>query len=231
MLAETQTRRYLYPPRTELAIPWTSHPTYASLGFIAQLKYNDTHSLFDFEDGELIQVWNRHRGLIAYDWSGRLGTSLRWIGQQLTIKYGPGRHLIDGGLLHAKHRAVKDCAAVWDVLILAGKHLVGTTYQERYDMLSALATADRFLVRGFDLGRHMADGVVIPDCLKAERWEEAWGIVNGLNTSLRKDGMTEPFLEGVVLKDPKGRLRIATSERNNGDWMVRSRVQTKRHMF
>ena len=40
-----------------------------------------------------------------------------------------------------------------------------------------------------------------------------------------------PLLEGLVFKDPNGRLQMGWQEKNNSDWMARSRVTTGRHAF
>jgi len=242
-----RTRRYVYPPRASTALPYGDDgeglALLAQRGWLAQLKYNDTHVLLDYDGANFIKAWDRHHKMPVYDFEN-LRADLDQLGQKLVHwGGGTGRYLLDGGLLHSKHAAIKHMLVIWDVLIKDDVAQLGTTYSERYQDLSLLVTPapdsseqTRYVFKGHDLGALITPRVFRPDNYlpgpvrdgKAgiAEWQRAWAIVQDIN-----QGYDHPLLEGLMLKDPRGRLRPGFVEKNNGDWMTRSRVKTGRHLF
>jgi hypothetical protein len=55
--------------------------------------------------------------------------------------------------------------------------------------------------------------------------ETAWDLVDAVNAN------GSIILEGLMLKNPTSTLGFGFTEKNNEDWMVRSRISTGRHSF
>lgn len=169
------------------------------------------------------ELWNRHAEKIKYTPTEGITTELNHIKQVL-----PTDTILDGGLIHTKHQLIKNTIVVWDVLIYGGKHLLGTTYQQRYDVIRGIATSEPYTFQGITLGYKITENVFIPECCDHSKWCEMWENVDFINSF--KNG-TEPILEGLMFKDPHGVLKNGYNQNNNSGWQVRSRVTTNRHKF
>ena len=229
--------RYIFPPRASAVTPFEfggvlsgAVCTLAGSGWWGQPKFNDSRLLVKFLPGwegdcGLIEFWNRHGERFRdYVTPRFLLEEVREAGIALGLG---GFCLLDGGLLDRKHRLVKDSVVLWDVLVLDGKWLVGSTYAERFEFLKAsLPKEERpFLMRGFRVGSCWSERVFLTDCFGAGEWAGLWEGVLGVN-----EGLEQPLLEGIVFKNPRGVLTRSFGEKNNGEWMVRSRVRTGRHV-
>lgn len=107
-------------------------------------------------------------------------------------------------LLHSKGPDVKDTAYVHDVLVWLGDDQVGRTFEERQDLLGSVTP--------------MTDKVIIASNFRHH--------LKGLFQSLR-----DPLQEGLVLKDPKARLRDCRTEGTNDSWQVKARRETSLYTF
>lgn len=231
---------YIYPPRATTAIQRSALATLTATtmaNWIAQLKYNDTHIMLDYIGPNLHTIWDRHGKHPVYD-PRPLHRDLAALGQLLLGAYGPGRHLLDGGLLHSKHSAIKDTIVLWDVLVKNDNRLTGTTYTHRYELLASLARIDPitatpspYQFAKYPIGIHITDNVFLPksyalDPAETEPWQGLWDLVAAINRPYQN-----PLLEGIMLKNPRGVLKYGLREINNNDWLTRSRVHTGRHRF
>ncbi len=240
---------YIYPPRANTCIPkeeginfYTTIPN-----TIAQLKYNDSHLLLDYNmTGDkltLTKVWDRHGGTLTYFNKPNKLTqngTIQTLGDTLLTFGGPGRYLIDGGLLNDKHRAVKDVAVIWDILIQADKHLTGTTYQQRYNTLqnwlctlSHKETPTYQHIIGsnsanmiyYDLGYQPIPGLILPYNIKPQDWPATWNMIEEINQNYDK-----VLIEGLVYKNLSGKLEKGNRPDNNAAWLGKSRITTKRSL-
>lgn len=235
-----KTDQYIFPPRPQTAIPRDDLETFATLDWIAQLKYNDSRCLVKYLPDGTIELWNRHAERFrTYTAPDSLIEELHEVAETLGLKLGK-LHLLDGGLLDQKHVAIKDTIVIWDILVRDGEHLLGTTYQERYEMLRSTPYGDRYQKWTFDdfnLGIKFTTNIFMPENYDHEDWNKLWTLVDEINAPYTHgkpgdpDYEIKPIIEGIVLKDPEGTLSLGFKERNNEDWMVRSRVQTGRHRF
>jgi hypothetical protein len=127
--------QYIFPPRPQDAIPLDEARLFADMGWIAQLKYNDSRCLIKYKPGGIPEMWNRHaerfRTYNAPDW---LLDQLAKLHNRLGLSKTDWS-LLDGGLLDQKHSAIKDTIVIWDILVLDGLHLLGSTYEDRYNFL------------------------------------------------------------------------------------------------
>lgn len=128
----------------------------------------------------------------------------------------PRPYVLDGELMHFKTREVKDILVFWDMLVCNGVHLIGTTYRERFEELHGhLDSPDTCSELGlFPYSKHVW---LACNYLSAEQgWDKASGYDE---------------IEGLMLKDPGGRLKPDTSVENNGAWQIRMRKETKAYQF
>jgi ATP-dependent DNA ligase len=221
-------QRYIYPPRPDGAVPRDQLSLLKPFqSWIAQLKFNDTRCLLKFLSDGRIQLWNRHGERIKnYSPAPEMVEEL----EALREKLGPGYHLLDGGVLDQKHKAIKDTIVVWDVLVSDGIHLIGTSYADRYGKIQALATDEEFTFKDRVFGHKITDNIFIPECIPSAKWDETWEMIDEIN-EVYLDAGFGPVLEGLVLKDPSAPLEFSFGQNNNGAWQVRSRVKTGRHNF
>lgn len=212
---------YLTPPRPVTTIkPFSSH--YEAMkkrkNFIAQLKMNGQRNGLYVDPDVDIDMWNRHK-------THHLNYNAQaWVVEMLKdiIKSSnatPGKWLVlDGELLHCKDKTTKNIFYFWDVLVHDGEYLLGTTYEERHQML-----LDLFAPLG---AVHEDEGVIkvtdnfwLAKNIAPEQYDEAW-----------KQTKTS-YVEGFVFKNKKGKLAPCIGERNNSDWMVRCRRKSNSYLF
>lgn len=224
---------YIYPPRPEGAVPRGDHSIFEDLGWVAQFKYNDTRCLIKFCSDGRIQLWNRHAEMMrTYHTPITLQEQL----EQIRDKLGPGYHLLDGGLLDQKHASIKNTIVIWDIIVKNGEHLTGTTYQERYDQLQDFTTGlawiydDDHRETCYAIGQQITKDIFLPTNWEPKNWERCWRLIDSINEPWLTQG-NGPVLEGLLFKDPEGTLSHGFREKNNSNWLARSRVETGRHRF
>lgn len=235
---QVQESHYLWPPRPTTAIPFKdAQILYADLGWIGQLKYNDTRCLIKYCSDGTIELWNRHaeqmRSYIPPDW---LKEELQQTKEILNL--GEGYHLLDGGLLDQKHSAIKDTIVVWDILVQDSQYLLDTTYQHRYGIITNYCDTNKswnseshaWFYKNDPIGEKLTDHILIPRILEPKDWQKAWEMLTRINQPFLDTG-NGPLLEGIVFKDLEGLLEMGWQEKNNSGWLARSRVTTGRHQF
>lgn len=243
-----QPDKYIYPPRSTDAIPLTEAKIFATMGWIAQIKYNDGRTLIKYQPGKPPELWNRHaerfRTYTAPNW---LLEQLEHVATLLNLDQNQWT-LLDGGLLDQKHQAIKDTIVIWDILVMNGKHLLGSRYKDRYDFLIGnLTTGTPWHYtpphkkhEPLDMGLRVTDNILIPRNINPDpqTWQDTWdGLITTANAPYQigkpgdKNYDLKPVIEGLVFKNPNGELERGFKEKNNSQWMIRSRVETGRHRF
>ena len=179
--------------------------------------------------------YSRDRTYTPPDW---LQEELREAGRSLGLN--PDKlNILDGGLLDQKHAAIKDTLVIWDILVRDGEHLLDTTYSERYDTLvqtahhgiSSLETwwYNHKSHEPVDFGYKLTDHVILAKDYPGEDLEKIWRTVETVNAPYTIGKDVKPLIEGVLIKNPHGKLELGFTEKNNGSWMAKSRVKTGRH--
>ena len=221
--------QYIFPPRSSDAVPRDATSMYADLGWIGQLKYNDTHVLIRFTATGKIELWNRHAEKVrGYLPTEELAAELESLRELFGVEDGKVT-ILDGGLLDSKHVALKDQIVIWDLFVLNDEHLVGTTYKQRFDMVASKATSEWYY-KEFNFGQNITAHIHVPLCYTADQWDAQWDKVAEVNEPFLKVG-AGPLIEGLVYKDLDGRLKVGFRQANNSHWIGRSRVTTGRHQF
>ncbi len=230
---------YIFPPRSQDAIPFNEALIFAELDWVGQLKYNGNRCLIKYS-GTNIELWNRHaeqfRTYKAPSW---LIQQLHQLREQLNLSTDHW-HLLDGELLDHKHIAIRDTIVIWDILVHNNEHLLNSTYGDRYNWLhDNLDNSLSWNYKDFDFGIRLDDNILMPrNYTGVKTWQDLWtDVVNKVNLpyTIGKPGdknySCKPLLEGLVFKDLMGKLEMGFKEKNNHTWMCRSRVETGRHKF
>lgn len=244
MKLQVPSTQYIFPPRAKTCCPKNEAVIFLEMGWKPQLKYNDSHILIKLlpksTNSQNIEIWNRHgeklRDYTAQDW---LLEQIEQVASDLWLS-ADAYHLLDGGLLDRKHRAIKDSIVIWDILVRDGEHLLGTTYAERYNSLCSKTTGETWWYTHpkhdpVDFGLKLSDNIFLVRQYEKEDWEMIWNVVELVNapftTVAGGTKAVSPVIEGVVLKDYSGRLEMGFRELNNDSWLAKSRIETKRHRF
>jgi len=205
----------IYPPRPRGAI----HPSTVGRyrGYLAQYKVNDIRVLIAImADGE-VAIQSRKREPVR---SFRLDATFRREFAKLRTRKG-APYLLDGGIFRADFGRERRPIVLWDLLVDAGDYLLGSTYRERYDRLRKLAGNPSRLER---ITGYACGFVIAPELWLARNFTE-----NFAARFEKTRAMDE--VEGLVLKNPRGRLQWGIAEENNGDWNIRVRKANARHLI
>ena len=238
--------RFLYPPRPTEAVPFEAALDYykGRKGWIGQYKFNDSRTLVWFranKDEPIVELWDRHNARADYVLQPELEVQLWSLLEKLGGLSGEWS-AVDAGLLHTRHSLgwMKNKFAIYDVLALNGKSLVGTKRSERVKLLEGTIDTKRYAIipcksgDGVVVGNFVKGcaGVFVPNDYEFKDWEECWREVGRVNKGwFTQHGDVSPVLEGLVMKYNLGCLEPMFKEKNNGSWMCRSRIETRRHRF
>jgi hypothetical protein len=201
----------LEPPRPERAILPSMLGRFEQDGWIAQYKKNGTYSMIYVSPDKVVTAETRHgEPHKAWDWT----KGSRRIFESLP---GKGWYVFCAELMHSKGPGVRDTNYVHDVLVFDGEHPLGMTYMQRYKVLQ-----DLFLNGAEGLRPTQSHWVLDEHTWLARNhranFHSMW---NSIRDS--KDWQDE----GLVLKDPRGRLAI----RGNHRFMVKCRRPHENYSF
>lgn len=205
--------RPIYPPRPELNINPATLGRYR--GFIAQYKYNDFRALLYILPDGSISLLNRYRQLMRYVMSDAMKKAIQ------AIRVKPGYfYVFDGGLM-IRAGKVRDRLILWDILVHENEYLVGTTYRDRYRLLfQIMGEPNRFeRETGHKVALQVNRYVWIAHSF-TDQFEERY-----------RSAIVLDEIEGLVLKNPAGRLEQGIFEHNNGSWMIRVRKPSALYTF
>lgn len=223
--------RYFYPPRATNAVPPGDDEFLARDNWIAQFKFNDSHALIQYESADKYVIWDRHKKVLSFQPSEQLDQELKQLYTTLDLT---GECWLDGGVLDSRHPSVKDVVVIWDILAKDGNNLLNTKYLDRHERLfGKVRESEPFLMFGETVGWTFSPKVLIPESFPSSVWPTMWEIVERVNKCcpLNAMGKKSPLLEGLMFKNPDGLLKAGFTEKNNSEWMCRSRVATGRHAF
>lgn len=205
--------RYIFPPRPKNAIPVDELNFWDNNTLLSQPKLNGSNSLI-FTNGEKVIVMNRHNQTL---------TNVRVTTDEIKSIYkGNGEWMV----LNAEYmnksqndetgKPFNHKFVIFDLLVLEGNYLVGTTFEQRVAVLNDLY------------------GQV--DCEK----EHLYGIseniyrvksYNGGFLDLYNDLIKIDMYEGLVMKRKNAKLELGTSENNNTKSQLKIRKVTKNYKY
>jgi hypothetical protein len=203
------------------------------------VKYNDKRTEISVNGGD-VQLFNRHNSTHkTFTLSPELREELLTVFRDVFGLDISNWSYADGGLLDGKNKNIAGLLVIWDILVREGDWLVGSTYGDRYKWLldKAVAAGGKpFLViingQEFDFGVRLSEHIFLPRF--TEDFNSVWEFTQLVNKAAGWKGPQdgEAILEGIVAKDPNGKLKPDNGKiDNNTDWSARSRIYTKRSRF
>jgi len=204
--------KFLFPPRPEHAVATALLKFYERRGWLAQFKKNGTNSpVWISPKKEIISMTRHNEQHKAWKMTEHLKEELAQLFPEKKW------FMLCAELLHNKNATVKNTLYIYDVLVWKGEFLFDTTFLERQQIL------DERLITNVEAQSHYVcdSGGKI---WYAKRFNKDF---KALFLSIR-----DPKLdEGLVLKDPEGRLRSCRSATDNSSWQVKCRHPGKHYQF
>ena len=105
---------------------------------------------------------------------------------------------------------------IFDILVFNGKHLIGSTFEERQNLLDTLYPTTTYFDKYID---KISDSIYRAKNFKSN-FTEIW-----------KDLTSIDMYEGFVLKKPTGKLENGFREANNTGWQIKCRKPTKNYSY
>ena len=201
---------YLWPPRPERAVDKSLLTVFEERNFSAQVKKNGTCSVIFVAPDKSIVAMTRHnephRKWAPTDHGMSAFTALS----------GQGWYVFVAELLHSKVPGLRDINYVHDILVMDGEYLVGSTQEQRQDILH-----DLFIKGGEE--ETLSHIVINPNLWLAIEYEEDF--VNLF------DSLSKPEDEGIVLKDPKRPLALCSRSSSNSLGLLKCRRPHDNYSF
>ena len=195
-------------------------------GWWAQRKYNGTRTLVFLDPSGEVHLYNRHKELHrAYKMTEEMRKSWDKFRTHPNLKRSTWS-VFDGELLHSKTTGVKDRIVLFDVLVHNGTYLTGSSYGERYSLLSHLCRdpASYETTTGNELALHSTKHIWLAEVFTLPEDKK-----QAMRLFREKTELDE--IEGLVLKDPGGKLKPGVSETNNSSWLIRVRKGHKNYRY
>jgi hypothetical protein len=175
---------------------------YEKEGWIAQYKKNGTCAVIGVGPDHQFMWMNRHHDHLKWTPTERIAGMLWEI-------FGSGKWtVLVGELLHSKVKGIRNKLYLFDYIVLEGEYQLGTTFREREKILQ-----DRF--EPYVEAESESHWLATDDVWLAKTQHF------GLEEIFRS--MDKPEDEGLVLKDPDGKLRDCERLKTNGHWQVKVR--------
>ena len=177
--------------------------------WVAEKKYNGSRLQLHLIDGKF-QFWNRHEKKFGYIPTDDLDLELALFGSRLW-KSRPTSVpldycLFDGELRHHKTIGVRNKIIIYDIFIYDGQLLVGVPFFKRREILETVLEINYEplgLIEQFHIGFDKLFDTVIED----------------------------PEIEGLVLKNLKGKLNLGRNGPVDSRWMFKVRKPSGRYKF
>ena len=210
--------RYYYPPRPKKKIPNEMVSFYERRGWAGQYKKNGTCTVLYVDPNKNITVKTRHNS------DHKMWTPTEKSTGIFKKTPGKGWYVFTCELLHNKTKEIKDTVYIFDIIVNDGEELVGTTFEQRQEILR-----DLFLNTNTEstYSHYILSSNIWLAKVFYSNFDEIMDDVN-YRASL-VDGNFED--EGLVFKDPKARLEAMEKEDNNSKWQVKTRAKTENYSF
>lgn len=202
--------KYIYPPRPETKVSPDSVSNFESLYF-AQPKLNGS-CMFLTTNGTEIHVKNRHKEDFK---NFKLD-----IEELKKLHRGNGWMVLCGEYMNKSQRDEHNQVwnqkfVIFDILVYEGKHLLGTTFEERIKLLDRLY------------------GKIEAKMFMYQVSENVFRVMTGLHSfrEIYNEITMYEMYEGLVLKMKNGKLENGVREKNNTKTQIKVRKETKNYTF
>lgn len=203
---------YLFPPRPDNAIIPNHLAFYERQGWVGQYKKNGTCSIIAISPNRDVIAMNRHsEAHRQWKITGHIKNEL------LRLFPESGWFYLIGEVLHAKTKTIKDTLYLFDCVVWNGEYLVGSTFGDRCKLLD-----DRLVTNVQSYSHYICDS-------ENKLWY-AKRLTKDFLSVFEK--ITDPTIdEGLVLKDPTGKLSYCHRAESNAGWQVKCRHKHKNYSF
>jgi len=201
---------YIYPPRPENKIPRSGLQSFDNGIFLAQPKFNG--SCTEIYIGNGFDVMNRHKQPL---------TGFRISSDEIkSIISNNDMNLIVGEYMNKSKKdhtnnIFNHKLVIFDIIVLDGKHLIGSTFQERIDILYDMF---KFIDEN-EYSYKITDNIYMTKTFYSD-FCNLW------------DNFTKiDMIEGVVMKRKNAGLELGTTEKNNVRSMIKCRKTNKNYRY
>lgn len=209
----------IYPPRAEVQCSPDKIVNFDNAEYLAQPKLNGSCSILQLDDRGLAKVWSRYNAPLS---------NVKDLGFE-QLYSGRGEMLLAGEYMNKNQQGVNGefnhKFVIWDILKYNGVALIGSTTQERCDMLNGLYGSMSMWVN--EQGEMVHEPFIYR--VKDDVYRVA-SFVNGF-TALYRDMIKYQAYEGLVMKRKEAKLVPGFNEKNNAGWQVKCRKPTKNYYF
>lgn len=201
---------YLYPPRPEKAVPSNFLGFYRKQGWIAQVKKNGTCNVLFVSPERQITAMSRHND------DHKAWTPTEKSSAAFAKLPGKGWYVFTTEVLNNKVPGIRDTHYIFDILVADGVYLIDTTFESRQEILR-----DLFLTGDEEetFSHYIINDNVWLAKIITEKFKTLF------------TGLTNPEDEGLVLKDPKAKLKLCSKPKDNSGWQVKCRAGHKNFGF
>ena len=204
--------KYLYPPRPESAISPDTLAYFESRGWLAQGKKNGTNGLIGISPEKEFIEMNRHE---AEHKKWRLTPYLK---EQLVRLFPePKWFVLCSEYMHDKTTAIKNTIYIHDMLVWKGEFLLDSEFLDRAKILD-----ERLITNVETKFCYICDPK--SKLWYAKRFETGFKEMFWSITDPKED-------EGLVLKDPHGKLRACRTPTENQHWLAKCRHPRAGYVF
>jgi len=165
---------------------------------IAEKKYNGQRLELHYLDGHF-QFWNRHGAELQFQPDAKLMFALREFASNLK-----GYCIFDGELRHNKVVGVHQKIVLYDMFMFDGELAVSLRFSDR-----------RRILRRTGLKQEYGDRPLS----KTGWWQKSgYGFKEAFESAIK-----DPEIEGLVIKDLRGKLNLSRTNNQDSDWMWKVR--------
>lgn len=201
---------FLYPPRPVRSVLPGLLGFYEKKGYWAQIKKNGTCSILGIGPQGEVYTMSRHAEPHK-SWSPSK-ESLKPLVDRANGKWRV--YVVEA--MDKKTKNIKDTIYIHDIIVNDGIILERTTFAERQELLQMIFPVRRKGGLGYD---KITEKVWLATIIKE-------------NFKAIFDSITDPKVnEGLVLKDPNGKLKPMWREGTNTGWQVKCRYPTKNYGY
>ena len=204
--------QYLFPPRPESAIPTAMLGYYENQGWLAQYKKNGTNTIIGISPDKQFHAMTRHKTEHkAWQLTEHIKSEL--------LRLFPEKEwfVLCAEIMHSKTPTIKDTIYIHDMLVWKGEFMINSTFIERATLLD-----ERLLTNVEAISHYVCDSE--GKIWYAKRFDKGFKEIFKSIRNVKID-------EGLVLKDPNGKLRACSRPDENASWQVKCRHTAKGYAF
>ena len=205
---------YYFPNRPTLVPPDPTNPMNpkpdyingleTSGNYIAELKWNGDNTLIYTRKNQAPILYNRHKDVLSYHPSEAMLEALNTL---------PPDCVVNAELMHRHTKVIKDLLIIHCVMVWKGSLLNGKKWVD-----SRLIIEDMDYPRT-EVGKFQYDNPLV---ISEIYYDHFWDLFQGADVET---------IEGIILKNPNGKLKFSTTPLKDVPWMIKIRKPCKKYSF